>query len=71
MSHPEHPLQPITEQHQAELIAAAERYRLARRARAARAGTATRGAAADRLPGRGRHPVRVLMGRFRHWYATT
>ena len=35
MSHPDHLLQVIAEQRQAELIAAAEQYRLARPARAA------------------------------------
>jgi len=71
MSHPEHLLQAIAEQRRAELIAAAERYRLARPARAARARAGTRGAEPDRLPGSGRRPVRALMGRLRHWYATT
>jgi hypothetical protein len=69
MSHPEHLLQAIAEQRQAELIAAAERYRLARRARAARVRAGTRGAEPDRPQGRGRRPVRELMGRFRHWDA--
>jgi hypothetical protein len=70
MSHPEHPLQAIAEQRQAELIAAAAQYRLARSARATRVRAGTRGAD-DRLPGRARRPVRDLMGRFRQWYATT
>jgi hypothetical protein len=71
MSHPEHLLQAIAEQRQAELIAAAEQYRLARPARATRVRAGTRGAEPDRLPGYGRRLVRDLMGRFRHWYATT
>jgi hypothetical protein len=71
MSHPEHLLQAIAEQRQAERIAAAERYRLARSARATRVRAGTRGAVPDRPPGRGRRPVRDLLGQFRHWYATT
>jgi hypothetical protein len=71
MSHPEHLLQAIAEQRQAERIAAAERYRRARSARAARARAGARGARPDPPPGRVRRPLRALMGRFRHRYATT
>jgi hypothetical protein len=64
MSHPPLLLQAIAEQRQAELIGAAERYRLTR---AARLAARTRGAG----PGHGRRARRALVRRSRSRYVTT
>jgi hypothetical protein len=66
MSHQPDLVQAIANQRQAESVAAAAQYRLVR---AARVAAGTRGSEPDRLPGRGRRPVRDLVGRFRRWHA--
>ena len=68
MSHLPPLLQAIAEQRQAELIGAAERYRLVR---AARLAARTRGTRPGHLPGRGGRARRALVRRSRSRYATT